>query len=575
MSRLSQRQTRAKRPLRRKTRLSVEQLEARNLLAAFVPSQLVHAYGFDLVTFAGGIKGDGTGQTIAIVDAFDNPNIVADLDKFSQTYGLPDSSSGLVFQKLTPQGTPAFNSGWALEIALDVEWAHAIAPKAKIILVESLDNSGTNLYAADVFAANQAGVSVVSNSWGGSEYSSETSDDANFSHTGVTFVFSSGDSGSPAQYPSASPNVLSVGGTTLTLDSNGNWLSETGWGHGRQSRFLGGSGGGPSRYEAKPSYQSSIVSGTKRGTPDVAYDADPNTGVSVYDSNNGGFLQVGGTSAGAPQWAALIAIVNQGRALNGQSSLSGSALLSAIYTAPSSNFHDITSGNNGYRAIAGYDFVTGRGSPIANLLIPTLVSATASSNTIQASASTGTVKSTRLLGTRLTLPTTTFDPSLVNTAFFSRSSTPQVQTVHPLTIVTTAPTFAGANPTQAPTMRFNAMLSGGSDRLADDLDSAEPLLVMPAPYPGDKPAPISPAGPVDDSSAVSPMSRKAVDDFFMAPVLAADPTEIPGGALAVQEEGGAPVAELNVGMIGFVSLVGGSWAVRVARVEEKRPALRS
>jgi hypothetical protein len=338
--------------------LEVENLESR-LLLAYSPAQITHAYGIDQVKF-GTVTGDGSGQTIAIVDAFDDPTIESDLKTFDARYGLPDPS----FQKLTPQGKPAFSSGWAFEIALDVEWAHAIAPKASIILVEALDNSGTSLYAADVFAAKQTGVSVVSNSWGGNEYNGETFDDANFVHSGVTFIFSSGDRGAPPEYASASPNVLSVGGTTLTLDSSGNWLSETGW---------SGSGGGPSAYEAKPAFQNGTVSGTQRGTPDVAFDANPSTGVAVYDSNNGGWRQVGGTSLGAPAWAGIIAIVNQGRVANGLSAYNGGDLLTQIYKVSANDFHDITSGNNGYAAGPGYDYVTGRGSPKANLLIPDLV----------------------------------------------------------------------------------------------------------------------------------------------------------------------------------------------------------
>jgi len=350
-----------RRPLRRKAHLSLEQLEVRNLMA-YSPAQMVHAYGFDQVTFANGtVKGDGTGQTIAIVDAFDDPTILSDLQHFDATYGLPDPPS---FQKLMPQGQPGVDTGWAMEMALDVEWAHSIAPKANIILVEAKNNYDTNLFAADVFAAQQPGVCVVSNSWAGSEYPGETSADSNFVHQGVTFIFSAGDNGAGALYPSASPNVLSVGGTTLHLDSNGTWLSETAW---------SGSGGGPSQFEAKPAFQSGVTISSTRWTPDVAFDANPGTGVSVYDSNNGGWLQVGGTSVGAPAWAGLVAIVNQGRALNGKSSYNGGDFLTQIYKVSANDFHDITVGGNGYPAGPGYDFVTGRGSPIANLLIPDLV----------------------------------------------------------------------------------------------------------------------------------------------------------------------------------------------------------
>jgi subtilase family serine protease len=183
-------------------------------------------------------------------------------------------------------------------------------------------------------------------------------------------VAASGDNGAGTLYPSASPNVLTVGGTTLNLTTSGTIISESGW---------SGSGGGYSSVEGEPSYQSSAgisdPSG-KRGVPDVAYDADPNTGYYVYDSNYyglGGLWAVGGTSAGAPQWAALVAIADQGRRLAGNVSLDGaSQTLPALYQHPA-DFHDITSGSNGaYSAHSGWDPVTGLGSPIANKLIPDL-----------------------------------------------------------------------------------------------------------------------------------------------------------------------------------------------------------
>ncbi len=335
------------------------------------PAQVRHAYGFDTVAFAGGIAGDGTGQTIAIVDAFDDPNIADDLHQFSVQFGLPDPPS---FTKVSQTGSltslPPANAGWAGEIALDVEWAHAIAPGASILLVEARSSGTTDLYTAVDFARRQPGVSVVSMSWGGSEYFGETSDDFHFTtpagHAGVSFVASSGDDGAPAGHPAVSPNVLAVGGTTLRLTSSNAYQSETGW---------GGSGGGPSRYFSQPAYQNGVVTQTtKRANPDVAYDGDPNTGFAVYDSYNEGsaapWTSFGGTSAGAPQWAALVAIVNQGRALAGQPSLDGgSELLPAVYSLPATAFHDVTTGSSrgspSYAAGPGYDLVTGRGSPIA------------------------------------------------------------------------------------------------------------------------------------------------------------------------------------------------------------------
>jgi subtilase family serine protease len=363
-------------------------LEGRDVPSTFTPAQLVHAYGFDQVSFLASNYNAtaGQGQTIALVDSFDDPNIAADLHTFDVKYGLPDPN----FTKATPAGTtPATNANWAMEIALDVEWAHAIAPAANILLVEAASDSDTDILSAVTYAANYVdpgtghGVAAVSMSWGFNEFAAQTDsahDGVFTNHPGVTFVGASGDSGKPPIWPATSPSVLAVGGTRLTLTSSNSWSSEKGWGNGIWSPFFGGSGGGISTYEAKPNYQSGVTqSSTKRTSPDVAYVADPATGVSVYDSNNGGWLTVGGTSAGAPQWAALIAIADQGRLQAGQPSLSSTDTLAAIYAMPAGNFHDITSGNNGYAATSGYDLVTGRGSPRAQLVVNYLVNTVVSS----------------------------------------------------------------------------------------------------------------------------------------------------------------------------------------------------
>jgi len=332
------------------------------------------------------VSGNGAGTTIAIVDAFDDPNISSDLHTFDQKYGLADS----VFTKSTPQGTPLPDSGWAQEISLDVEWAHAIAQGANILLVESFDNSLTNLLGAVDYAASQAGTVVVSMSWGSGEFSGETAYDSHFAHSGVTFVASSGDSGSVAEWPAVSPNVLAVGGTTLRIDTSGNYLGEFGW---------SGSGGGISALESKPSYQVNVTqSSSHRTNPDVAYDANPYSGFAVYDSYIGGFGwgQYGGTSAGAPQWSALIAITDQGRTtpLSSSGTLNGLyGLLSSSHTIDTTKLHDITQGSSGhYSAAAGYDLVTGLGTPKANTLIPYLqgvsASVAAAHSTVSSSAST-------------------------------------------------------------------------------------------------------------------------------------------------------------------------------------------
>ena len=294
----------------------------------------------------------GTGTVIAIVDAYNDPNIESDLNVFSSTFGLPAcTTANGCFKKVNQNGSsssfPRSNAGWALEIALDVEWAHAIAPGAKILLVEASSNSFTNLLTAEDYAKTHA--QYVSNSWGGSEFSGETSYDAHFVQTGVSFFVSSGDAGSPAEYPSASPNVVSVGGTTLNF-SGGNYISETGW---------SGSGGGCSAYEVVTSDQASsgtfaqVNCGNKRGTPDVSLNADPNSGVSVYDTvkylGQSGWFTVGGTSASSPMWAA-------------RSAAAGVVVNANFVYGNNITFRDITSGNNGFDCLVGYDLVTGLGS---------------------------------------------------------------------------------------------------------------------------------------------------------------------------------------------------------------------
>jgi len=350
--------------------------------SGFSPSQIRTAYGMNQVSF-GSVTGNGAGQTIAIIDAYNDPTIQADLNAFDAAFGLANTTLTVVNQgggSTLPSVDPAGpgSSDWEVEEALDVEWAHSLAPGANIVLVEANDSSPSNLFAAANFARQQTGVSVVSMSFGGNEASSETQYDSIFTtpagHSGVTFIASAGDSGSPAGYPAYSPNVLAIGGTGLSVDSLGNYVSETGW---------SGSGGGISQVEAQPSYQSGVVtqSTTKRTAPDVAFDANPSSGVSVYDSYNNGTSHpweiIGGTSLGAPSWAGIIAVANQGRAIAGEGALtSNTGTLSLIYSAPTSDFHDITSGNNGFAAGVGYDLVTGRGSPVANLLLPYLVNGT-------------------------------------------------------------------------------------------------------------------------------------------------------------------------------------------------------
>jgi subtilase family serine protease len=340
------------------------------------PSAIKHVYNLSGLSPT---SGAGAGQTIAIVDAYHDPSAASDLNKFSARYGLPQcGSSNLCFQQADPFGRPQVNSGWVLEESLDIEWAHAEAPAARIVLVEAPSNSFANLFNA-VGYANGIGATEVSMSWGGSEFSGETSYDGNFTHSGTVYTASSGDSGPPAEYPSASPNVISVGGTTLNGCSGtscSNFSSETVWNNG-----YGSPGGGPSAYETEPSSQSgytgavsngsvgypsiAALTGSKRGTPDVSFDGDPNSGVSVYDStryqSQSGWFTLGGTSVGAPNWAGILAA---GGGAGGSDVLQTAA---KIYGAipPNPNLRDIKTGGNGrYAAGNGYDLATGLGSPI-------------------------------------------------------------------------------------------------------------------------------------------------------------------------------------------------------------------
>jgi uncharacterized repeat protein (TIGR01451 family) len=378
----------------------------------FSPQQIRAAYGINL------ISQEGSGQTIAIIGAFDDPDLVSsnlasyassDLHNFDAYYGLPDfGGSGPTFTKLDQSGgtnypipQPGGGFNWTQEEAADVEWSHAIAPEANIVLIEASSANYNNLIntpskntgAVDT-ARNIAGVSVISMSFGQADGSSNYSyDNANVfttpttptPHTGITFLAASGDLGAPGYYPASSPNVVAVGGTSLTL-SGGNY-TEVGW---------NGSGGGVSLFEWQSTYwqepvihngYGTVAPAGDRAMPDVALDADPNTGMAIYDSYDGGsanpWWQYGGTSIATPCWAGMIAITDQIRVSAGLTTLDGpTQALPALYSLPSGDFHDITSGtSDGSPAYSvdftpttgsSYNLVTGLGSPIANLLVPDL-----------------------------------------------------------------------------------------------------------------------------------------------------------------------------------------------------------
>jgi len=358
------------------------------IAATYTPAQMRTAFGLNLLTN----KGQGT--TVAIVDAYNDPNITSDLSLFSSYFSLPQMNGvggNPTFHVLTPTGQAAPPNAppgeWAVEISLDVEWVHSIAPYANIDLVETQNSSGDSLFGAEIdgqpyasgvgYAKTLPGVVVVSNSYGNGEFAGENFYDSQFttpSNT-VAFTFSTGDNGAPGSYPAYSPNVVAVGGTSLyTLSARGVYGSESGW---------SGGGGGISRFEATPAYQSNNgVNFGARSTPDISMDADVNTGVLVIDQYDypGFFIQVGGTSLAAPMWAGLIALGDQSRIAGGGTALSSIGVLDALYGAYNSSsyhtdFHDVTTGNNGFAAGPGYDLVTGIGTPKAQFIVPLLAAA--------------------------------------------------------------------------------------------------------------------------------------------------------------------------------------------------------
>jgi subtilase family serine protease len=294
--------------------------------------------------------------TIAIVDAYDDPYIESDLGVYSTQYALPRcTSANGCFKKVNQTGGtsyPSRNSGWALEISLDVEIAHAICPNCKILLVEANSNSFSDLLRAEDYAIAHA--QVVSNSWGGSEFSGELSYDGHFNHLGRPITFSSGDSGYGVEYPASSQYVTAVGGTTLNLNSNYTYSSESVW---------SGTGSGCSAYEPKPTWQKDTGC-VRRTAVDVAADANPSTGAAVYDSyayqGRTGWFRVGGTSLSSPIVAAIYALAG-----NAASTVDGSYPYSH-----KSYLHDVISGSNGScggsylcTGKTGFDAPTGNGTP--------------------------------------------------------------------------------------------------------------------------------------------------------------------------------------------------------------------
>ncbi|NEA67968.1 S53 family peptidase [Streptomyces sp. SID12488] len=324
------------------------------------PSDLQDAYGLTAAA-----DSNGSGETIAIVDAYDDPNAASDLAAYRSYYGLSACTvANGCFKKVSQTGSttslPTADSGWAGEISLDLDMASAICPNCNILLVEAKSSSMANLGTA-VNRAVTLGAKFVSNSYGGSESSSDTSYDSSyFNHPGVAITVSAGDEGYGAEYPAASRYVTSVGGTKLSTSSTTRGWTESVW----KTSSTEGTGSGCSSYDAKPTWQTDATC-TKRMISDVSAVADPATGVSVYDTygDGTGWVTYGGTSASAPIIAGVYALAGT----------PGSSDYPAAYpyaAAGTSALNDVTSGNNGTcttsyycTATSGYDGPTGWGTP--------------------------------------------------------------------------------------------------------------------------------------------------------------------------------------------------------------------
>lgn len=319
--------------------------------SGYSPSQIRAAYN---------LPSTGGSGAHAVVIAYHYKNALRDFNVFSTQFGLPTESSSSATAstnsvlQVVYQGTkaPTTNTGWNQEAALDIEWSHAMAPGAKIYLVEANSAGFADLNAAIKKAAALPGVRSVSMSFGATEFSGETSYESDFAQSGVVFFASTGDTGGQHSWPSMSPNVVAVGGTSLT-GSGASW-SETVW---------SGTGGGLSSYYSRPAYQNAVqtVVGTKRGNPDISAVADPNTGVAVYCPTNqttSNWYVFGGTSVSCPVMAGIYNLA-------GLSSASSSAELTRIYShLGSSSFRDVVSGSaGGNSALVGYDLCTGVGTP--------------------------------------------------------------------------------------------------------------------------------------------------------------------------------------------------------------------
>jgi subtilase family serine protease len=409
------------------------------------PSTFQAAYGLTAASAA-----DGSGTTVAVVDAYNDPTAASDLATYRSAAGLPALTSGQ-FTVYNQEGetsplpaTAPTDDDWTLEESLDVDMVSAICPLCKIDLVEANNDSGTGLYVAETTAATTLGAHYISNSWGGSESSTDlTYDSEYFGVSGVVYTASAGDSAYSGGviYPATSPHVVGVGGTTLDTASNSRGYTESVW----ETSSSEGTGSGCSSNEPQPSWQASLSVITavcsQRLDNDVAADADPNTGAAIYDTTNGngGWNEVGGTSESSPIIASVFALA-------GNNGNGGNNAADSIYTH-TSNLYDVTSGSNGScggsilcTAATGYDGPTGWGTPNG---LTAFQSNSSTSNTVTVTnpgSQTGTV------GTAASLQISASDSASGQTLTYSATGLPAGLSINSSTgLISGTPTTAGSN----------------------------------------------------------------------------------------------------------------------------------
>jgi putative Ig domain-containing protein len=412
------------------------------------PAQFQAAYGLTAASAA-----DGAGQTVAVVDAYNDPTAASDLAAYRSAAGLPALTSGQ-FTVYNQNGqtsplpaTPPTSDDWTLEESLDVDMVSAICPLCKIDLVEATNDSGNGLYVAENTAATTLGAKYISNSWGGSETSTDTTYDSEyFGHAGVVYTASAGDNSYNAGviYPATSPNVVGVGGTSLSTAANARGWTEKVW----YTNSNEGTGSGCSSNEPQPSWQKAVPNlasaCSHRVDNDVAADADPATGAAVYDTSNGngGWNEVGGTSQSSPMIAAVFALA-------GNNGNGGNNAADSIYTH-TGNLYDVTTGSNGScsssilcTAATGYDGPTGWGTPNGLTAFQSTSGGGGQGNTVTV---TNPGNQTGTVGTAASLQISASDSASGQTLTYSASGLPAGLSINSSTgLISGTPTTAGTS----------------------------------------------------------------------------------------------------------------------------------